>query len=210
LKVVSVNVGQPRPILLRGRVVLTGIYKVPVPGRIPVRRHNLDGDAQADLRVHGGEFKAVYAYPFEHYAYWEAVLERPIQTPGMFGENLTVTGLLEDAVFVGDVFRVGSAMLQVTQPRIPCSKLAAKFKRPQFIKEFLRSGRSGFYLRVLEEGEVETNNSIERIRRDANHVTVRQLLGLTDLGEVDKEVATRALGIDSLPSNSRESIAKLL
>jgi MOSC domain-containing protein YiiM len=144
MKILSVNVAQPRAIQLGTREVMTGIYKEPVLGRVRVVRHNLAGDAQADLRVHGGEHKAVYAYPFEHYAHWERALGRSGFTPGLFGENLTTSGLLEDGICIGDVVRIGSTVLQVTHPRTPCSKLGHKLARPQFVKEFLTSGRSGF------------------------------------------------------------------
>src|SRR5262249_50124324 len=122
MKLLSVNVSRPREVLHDGRVVRTGIFKEPVAGRVLVRRLNLDGDAQADLTVHGGLHKAVYVYPFEHYAFWAQELGRDDFAFGQFGENLTTEGLLEDAVHVGDVFRVGGALVQVSQPRVPCYK----------------------------------------------------------------------------------------
>jgi MOSC domain-containing protein YiiM len=210
MKILSVNVAHPRPIKLGGREVMTGIYKEPVAGRVRVRAHSLEGDAQADLRVHGGEHKAVYAYPFEHYATWERDLGRRGFSPGIFGENLTISGLVEDAVCIGDVLRIGSAALQVTHPRTPCFKLAHKFARPQFIKEFLHSGRSGFYLRLVEEGELGAGDSIEFIRRDPQGVTVRALLGLTDLKEINPALAARALLADGLPPNWRDDVAALV
>jgi MOSC domain-containing protein YiiM len=210
MQILSVNVSQPRAIQVGGREVLTGIYKEPVAGRVRVRRHQLEGDAQADLRVHGGEHKAVYAYPFEHYAHWERELGRSGFAPGMFGENLTTAGLLETELFVGDVLRIGSAVLQVTQPRMPCAKLGHKFARPQFIKEFLVSGRSGFYLRVVEEGELAAGDAVEFVRRDPNGVTVRALLGLTDLNEINPALAARAVQVEALPPNWRDDVAALL
>ena len=189
---------------------MTGLFKEPVPGRVGVRRHSLDGDAQADRRVHGGEHKAVYVYPFEHYAHWERVLGRSNFAPGMFGENLTTTGLLEDVICVGDVFRIGSAVLQVTHPRMPCTKLAHRFARPQFIKEFLVSGRSGFYLRVVEEGALGAGDAVQLIQRDDNGVTVRALLGLTDLDEFNADLAARALRVAALPPSWRDDVTTLL
>lgn len=189
---------------------MTGIYKEPASGRVRVRRHNLEGDAQADLRVHGGEHKAVYAYPLEHYAHWERELGRSGLAPGAFGENLTTSDLLETEVCIGDVLRAGTAVLQVTQPRTPCAKLAHKFARPQFIKEFLLSGRSGFYLRVVEEGELGAGDTVEFVRRDPNGVSVRALLGLTDLHETNPDLAARAMKVDALPTNWREDIIALL
>jgi MOSC domain-containing protein YiiM len=189
---------------------MTGIFKTPVQGRIAVRRHNLDGDAQADLTVHGGEHKAVYAYAEEHYSYWEQALQRRGLAPGMFGENLTTCGLLESTVCVGDIYRIGSAVLQVTQPRTPCAKLAKKFARPQFPKEFLLSGKSGFYFRVVQEGDLATGDEVILLQRDPHQVTVRNVLGLTDLKGFDRELATRALEVEALAPEWREELAVLI
>lgn len=210
MKILSVNVSQPRPIKIGDREVMTGIFKEPRSGRVPVRRHQLEGDSQADTRVHGGEYKAVYAYPFEHYGYWEQRLGRSGFAPGMFGENLTTTGLLEDVICIGDILQVGSAVLQVTHPRMPCAKLAAKFQRPQIIKEFLTSGRSGFYLRVAQEGDLAGGDEIKLVSRDPNEVTVRALLGLTDLNESPPGLAGRAMKLDALPPSWRDDVAALL
>jgi MOSC domain-containing protein YiiM len=189
---------------------MTGIFKSPVSGRVAVRRHNLAGDGQADLTAHGGDYKAVYAYPSEHYPYWEDTLHRRGLVPGMFGENLTTRGLFEDAVCVGDHYQIGTAILQVTQPRTPCFKLAHKFARPQFIKEFLECGKSGFYLRVIQEGELEAGDEVILLQRNPNQVTVRGLLGLTDLNEINRELAARAVTIDAIPPSWREEVAALL
>ena len=160
---VSVNVGTPRPLLTPAKgEVLSGIVKTPVDGRRRVVAHNIEGDRQADLRVHGGETKAVYCYPHEHYARWAEELSRADLVPGQFGENLTTLGLLETQVRVGDRLRVGSALLEVTQPRSPCFKLAARMGLPEFPRLFLRSGRSGWYLRVVEEGDVGAGDVIVR------------------------------------------------
>jgi MOSC domain-containing protein YiiM len=210
MKLLSVNVAQPRAIKLAAGEVMTGIYKEPVGGRVRVRRHNVEGDAQADLSVHGGEYKAVYAYPFEHYAPWERDLGRSGFKPGMFGENLTLSGATEELVCIGDVLRIGTTVLQVTHPRMPCFKLAHKFGRPQFIKEFLLSGRSGYYLRIVEEGELGVGDAIEFIRRDPQRVTVRALLGITDLKEINPDLAKRALLAEGLPPSWREDVAALL
>ena len=149
MQVVSVNVGLPRDVLWKGRTVTTGIFKEPVAGRVQVRKFNLDGDKQADLSVHGGADKAVYLYPVEHYAYWRRELPDMELPWGMFGENLTTEGLLEDGVNIGDRFRVGSAEVVVTQPRMPCQKLAIRFGRSDIIKRFLASGRTGLYVRTM-------------------------------------------------------------
>ncbi len=160
MQIVSVNVGLPREIEWRGEVVRTSIWKAPVPGRVRVVGHNLEGDGQSDLTVHGGADKAVYVYPSEHYPYWQERL-RGIHLPwGVFGENLSVTGLREAEVHVGDVLRVGTAEFQVTQPRLPCYKLGLRFGLPQMEMAFLQSRRTGFYLSVLQEGEVGAGDEI--------------------------------------------------
>ena len=169
MHVVSVNVSLPKAVEWRGRTVMTGIFKEPVAGRIQVRSLGLVGDGQADPSVHGGPAKAVYAYPSEHYPFWRQELERPDLTWGAFGENLTTEGLAERTLRIGTELRVGSALLQVTQPRLPCYKLGIRFGRADMVRRFLASGRSGFYLAVLEEGAVAAGDPIERIpeRRDA-------------------------------------------
>lgn len=159
--VVSCNVGQPIAVSTGNRTVLTGIFKRPVTGRVAVGRFNLEGDRQADLTVHGGPSKAVYAYPAEHYAWWRDEFPDLAMEPGMFGENLTTEGLSEADVSIGQQLRVGTALLQITQPRMPCFKLALKFNRSDIIKRFWKSGRSGFYLSVLEEGEIGAGDAIQ-------------------------------------------------
>src|SRR5215831_1963976 len=152
-QLVSVNVGLPRDVPWKNLEVSTGIFKEPVAGRIAVRKLNLDGDRQADLSAHGGPNKAVYAYPSEHYDYWKREIPEMTLSWGMFGENLTTTGLFESEVHIGDKFRAGSAIVRVTQPRLPCYKLGIKFGRSDIIKRFLASERTGFYFSVLQEGE---------------------------------------------------------
>jgi MOSC domain-containing protein YiiM len=159
----SVNVGLPQPLATPKGEVLSGILKRPVAGRVRVRRLGLEGDGQADLTVHGGLGKAVYAYSHDHYLPWMRELGRGDLPPGFFGENLTVDGMLESDVRIGDIYRIGTAVLQATQPRSPCFKLAARLGLPDFARIFLASGRSGFYLRVLEEGDVGAGDTIERI-----------------------------------------------
>ena len=156
MRVCSVNVGMPQVVIWRDRAVETGIFKEPVMGPVAVRTLNLEGDAQADLTVHGGPTKAVYCYPAEHYDFWRGELDEAVLPWGMFGENLTTEGLLEDSVLIGDRLRVGTALVRVTEPRVPCSKLAVRFQRADMVKRFFASRRTGFYLAVEEEGEVAT------------------------------------------------------
>ena len=177
MRIVSVNVGMPRIVIWQGRTVKTGIFKEPVAGPVPLRRHNLDGDAQADLNVHGGPDKAVYAYPSEHYPAWRTRLNREL-SHGIFGENLTTEGLIEDAVHIGDVFRAGTALLVVTQPRMPCFKLGLRFRDPAMVKTFLQVGRPGIYLAVREEGVVSPGDRIERVAEDESRIAVTDMLRL--------------------------------
>ncbi|MGH9833395.1 MAG: MOSC domain-containing protein [Blastocatellia bacterium] len=210
MKLISVNVGLPREIFWKNRVVTTGIFKEPVAGRVAVRKHNLAGDQQADLSVHGGPDKAVYVYPSEHYEFWRSELPGVDLPWGMFGENLTIEGLMEDEVNIGDRFRIGSSALAVTQPRMPCYKLAAKFGRDDIIKRFLDSGRSGFYLAVIEEGEVGAGDEIERIHRDENDITIAATVNAYVNGAGDQDWLARASRHESLPEGWRKHFQKRL
>lgn len=173
-RIVSVNVGLPRNVEYGDRNVTTGIFKISVEGRVMVVSLGLQGDGQADLTVHGGSQKAVYAYPSEHYEYWQNELQTRLPY-GMFGENLTTQGLLEDSICIGDCFRAGSAELIVTQPRFPCYKLGIKFGSMDIVKRFLASGRSGFYLAVSKEGGVAAGDPLQLITHDANNLTVAEV-----------------------------------
>ncbi len=204
MKVTSVNVSFPRVVSWEGRVVTTGIFKRPVAGRVVVRRLNLEGDGQADLRVHGGPSKAAYVYPSEHYPFWRRELPEMEFAWGMFGENLTTAGLLENEVNIGDRFRIGSVEMIVTQPRIPCYKLNVRFGRKDIVKRFLRSGRSGFYLAVEREGEIGAGDSITRIARDEHDVTVADIARLYVDNAADLSMLRRTLELEALPEDWRE------
>ena len=201
MKLLSVNVGHPLDVISKGKSVTTGIFKEPVEGRVRLRTLNLDGDRQADLNVHGGIDKAVYAYPVKHYDYWHRELPGVELPWGMFGENLTVEGMLESEINIGDQFRIGSAELVVTQPRLPCYKLAVKFGRDDIIKRFLESGRTGFYFAVLKEGEVGAGDPIEMINRDVHRVTVAEITRLYLERKGDHQALKSALGVDALPES---------
>lgn len=202
-RLLSVNVSLPKPVEDEGGIVWTGIFKEPVEGRVALRRLNLDGDGQADLAVHGGPDKAVYAYPAEHYDHWRVELGRELPF-GQFGENFTVTGMLEADTSIGDVYRVGTAVVQVTQPRTPCFKLGIRMGDRRFLKPFLASGRTGFYLRVLEEGEVGAGDPIELVRTDPARLTVAEILRISYRDPDDLEGAKRAASVESLPEAWRE------
>jgi MOSC domain-containing protein YiiM len=190
--------------------VSTGIFKEPVRGRIMLRTLNLDGDGQADLVNHGGIHRAVYAYPIENYDYWRRELGRTDFTFGQFGENFTVEGMLEDSVCIGDVFRVGDALVEVSQPRPPCFKLGIKMGMPRFPKLFLGSGRVGFYLRVLEEGEVSAGDTFDLIESDPERMTVREMSHLLFFDLEDLEGAERALRIRALSPGWHDSFRERL
>ena len=191
---------------LDNRRVLTSIFKAPVSGRIPVRRHNLAGDQQSDLSVHGGPSKAVYAYPHEHYAFWRGELPDVDLQPGHFGENLTVEGLNEDHVHVGDRVRVGTAELVVTQPRLPCYKLAIRFGRADMVKRFHRSGRSGFYLSVHVEGDVAAGDAVEILERNPAAVSITELLQLYFDDGASRERLREVIAIPALPDTWRDEL----
>jgi len=210
MKLISVNIGLPRDVIWQGKRVTTGIFKQPVAGRVMVRSLNLDGDRQADLTVHGGLDKAVYAYPSEHYDYWRSELPG-IDVPwGMFGENFTTVGLLEHTVNIGDCFRIGSAEVRVTQPRMPCYKLGIKFGRADMIKRFLDSQLTGFYFSVLQEGEVEVGDSIELISRDEHNLTVADVTRLYARKADSLAMLRRAVQNEALPANWRDYFRRQL
>jgi MOSC domain-containing protein YiiM len=173
MNLLSVNVCLPKEIAYRGKTVTTGIFKEPVNARLRVGALGLDGDGQADRKVHGGADMAVYAYPYQHYGFWEAELGRRDLTFGSFGENLTITGISEDSTRVRDLFRIGKVLFQVTPPRIPCYKLAIRMAEEfDFPARFQASGRLGFYFRVREQGDVGAGDTVELIDRDENSVTI--------------------------------------
>jgi len=204
VKVLSVNAGLPREVEWRAKVVLTSIFKAPVPGRVQVTRLNIQGDRQSDLSVHGGADKAIYAYPSEHYAFWRNELPGTDFSWGAFGENLTTEGLLEDRVHIGDRFRAGSAEFIVTQPRMPCFKLGIRFNRPDMVKRFLRSGRTGFYLAVLREGDIGAGDSLKLVAEDDSHITVADVVGLYAADAANQDLLRRASELSSLPESWRE------
>jgi MOSC domain-containing protein YiiM len=203
-KILSVNVSLPKELDFEGQTVRTGIFKEPVEGRVRLRTLNLDGDKQADLTVHGGPDKAVYAYPIEHYEYWRRVFTNIEMSNGMFGENLTVDGLKESEVSVGDVFQIGTSKVIATQPRMPCYKLGVKFGRMDILKMFLASGRSGIYFKVLEEGEVGAGDTIEQIRKDPNGITISDVVRLYASDKEDIKMMQLAVKVEPLPDGWKQ------
>src|SRR6266705_1401192 len=201
MKILSLNVGLPREVAWQGKLVTTGIFKEPVKGPVMLRTLNLEGDGQADLTVHGGASKAVYAYPSEHYAFWRAELATMDLPFGMFGENLTTEGLLEDAVYIGDRFRIGEAELMVTEPRMPCYKLGIKFGRADIIKRFLASRRSAFSFAVTREGKVGAGDAIELVGREQQDISVADITRLYAFEKDDLKSLGRAIEVEALPES---------
>lgn len=199
MKLLSVNVGKPRSFDYRGKRVRTGIFKSPVEGRVKANEMNLEGDRQADLRYHGGWSKAVYAYPYEHYDFWRIAFPE-IEFPfGAFGENLTISGILENEIFIGDKIGIGGAVFIVTEPRFPCYKLEIRFNNSEIFSSFQQSNRYGFYLAVEKQGEIEAGETIEIISRDEQQVSITDIIKLKNDLSKDEELLNRALKIEVLP-----------
>jgi MOSC domain-containing protein YiiM len=197
-RILSLNVGKPKQVEVttaarQTTMVLTAIFKSPVEGRVALRRHNLEGDRQADLTVHGGPYKAVYAYPSEHYPYWHEQLPGMDLPYGVFGENLTTEGWDEETVHIGDRFRIGTAVLQVSQPRMPCFKLGIRFNRADIVKRFWLSGRSGIYFSVVGEGEMGAGDAMDRIESAQNSVSVADVVRLYRGDDTDSAKVRLAL-----------------
>ena len=203
MKLISVNIGLPRDVSWQGKTVTTGIFKEPVEGSVMLRMLNLDGDKQADLSVHGGVSKAVYAYPVEHYEFWKSELPHMKLPYGMFGENFTTEGLLEDTVNIGDRFRIGEAEVMVTEPRMPCYKLGVKFGRADMPKRFLASRRTGFYFAVLQEGEVKAGDAIKPLSRDGSDITVADITRLYAFERDDLKLLRRVVQLEALSESWR-------
>ena len=208
MKTLSINVGLPRLVMRNGEPVSTGIFKEPVPGRVMLRTLNLDGDRQADLSVHGGPEKAVYVYPSEHYVFWKQELPEMDLPWGMFGENFTTEGLFETEINIGDRFRIGSAEVMVTQPRMPCYKLGIRFGRTDILKRFLASERSGFYCSVLKEGEVGVGDEFESIDRNSSGVRVVDVTRLYSSDKHNIGLLRRAIETEALPDSWRDYFRK--
>ncbi len=210
MKLLSVNVSLPKEVPYKGKTVRTGIFKEAAQGRVKLGGLNLEGDGQADLVGHGGIYKAVHVYSIENYDYWKRELGRDDFSYGQFGENFTVEGMPDDKVNVGDVFRVGTALVEVTQPRVPCFKLAMKMEMPNFLKVLMPSGRMGFYLRVLEEGEVGAGDVLERVKVGPEQMSVREMFHLLYFAKQKPEGARKALRIPAMSPGWRGSFEEIV
>jgi MOSC domain-containing protein YiiM len=203
-KVLSVNVGQPREVQWKGTRVSTSIFKSPVTGSVDAKTLNLHGDRQADLSVHGGPYKAIYGYPSEHYPYWRKELPQADLPWGAFGENLSTEGLFEDHLHIGDQLRIGSVLVKVTQPRMPCYKLTIRFDRDDMIKRFIDSNTSGFYFSIIEEGQLAAGSTIQIVHRDPAAVAVADIVRLYyNHGRGESDLLERAIHLEALPASWR-------
>ena len=209
-RLLSVNVGLPREILWRGRTVRTAIWKDPVQGKRMVRRLNIEGDAQADLEAHGGEHRAVFVYQMDSYRYWEDKLHRTDFTFGQFGENFTVEGLPDAEVCIGDQYRIGGALFEVTQPRVTCYRIAIRMDEPQMAALLVEHGRPGFYFRVLQEGEVEAGDEIVKVRSGPESMSIVEIDRLLYRPGHPRQKLEQALRIPALSAGWRSSFQALL
>lgn len=210
MKLVSLNVARPHLVVYKGATINTGIFKEPVSGPVQLRTLNLDGDRQADLSVHGGPYKAVYAYPSEHYPFWRQELPGADLPWGMFGENFTTSGLAEDELHVGDRFQIGSSIVMVRQPRTPCYKLAAKLQRDDMPERFLLSGRSGFYFSVEQEGLVAVDDDFQLLQRNEDGITISEMNLLFVREKYNQALLRKAIRTASMPENWREYFSERL
>lgn len=204
MKLISVNVGLPHLVMWNHEPVSTGIFKSPISGRVILRTLNLDGDRQSDLSVHGGPSKAVYGYPSEHYEFWKKEFPEMELPWGMFGENFTTEGLLETELNIGDKFRVGSALVMITEPRLPCYKLGIKFGRSDILKRFLKSELTGFYFAVLEEGELGAGDQMDLVEKCKDDVRVSDITRLYVRDKKNVELLRRAVKVEALPESWRD------
>jgi MOSC domain-containing protein YiiM len=205
----TVSVGGPRLVGSANREVLTSIFKTPVDGPVMIRRHSLDGDRQSDLNVHGGEFKAVYAYRAEDYPWWRGALGHDLESAN-FGENLTVRGLSADAIHVGDVFRAGEAELEATEPRLPCHKLGIRFGDPQMVRRFAEARRWGVYFRVVTEGKVAAGDSLKRIHEDSAAIPISDVARVFLFDRSDAGTLERLATHERLDPSWREAFVERL
>ena len=207
MRINSVNISSGKTVRWQGRSIRTGIFKEPVAGRIAVHAVNLEGDKQSDLRVHGGADKAIYSYDVEDYLFWNRALDSEL-TAGAFGENLTTEGILDRDVYVGDTFRVGTALLQAVQPRLPCFKLGLRFDDDQMPDRFMTAERWGIYFRVLEQGSVAAGDEVEFVSRDPNRVRIADLPRILRGELIDEDLIRRALAVQSMAIGWKNKILR--
>jgi MOSC domain-containing protein YiiM len=205
MKLISLNIGKPQLKTWNGKEILTSIFKYPVNDMRKVSFTNIDGDEQSDLRVHGGINKAVYSYDLSHYEHWKTILPRHDWQHGMFGENLTTEGLPDDEVRIGNIYQIGTAKLQVVQPRFPCIKINIRFNLPDMIERFAEAKRSGIYFKVVEEGALQMNDEIKLVEESPFNVTVSEYVDCYYSKGNDADILSTILSIPYLPQRQRSS-----
>jgi MOSC domain-containing protein YiiM len=208
--ILSVNLGRLERIPLQDRMIKTGIYKFPVAGPVQVTKEGLVGDTQVDRKNHGGPDKAIYVYTEENYQHWATARGEANYGHGHFGENLTVNGLEDHAVYIGDIFSAGETILQITQPRVPCFKLGLKFGDPDFVSTFLTSGRTGFYLRVIQEGMIRSGDTIQLLSQDSRSVAVNNAMRALIKHPDQRRWIDKVLAVDALSSAWRDDLSRRL
>ena len=210
MKITSTNIAKPTTIIWNGNKVTTGIYKKPVDNTILLGNQGVIGDEISDKNVHGGEFKACYLFSTEHYGYWKKLYPNLDWEWGMFGENLTVSGLNEKEIHIGDIYKIGSTLVQVTQPREPCFKFGVKFGASEALKQFIDHGYSGTYIRILEEGYVKSGDTIELVEKAKNSISTWQLFDLLYNKEKNQDHIKLILNNNALPKRKRDKLASFL
>src|SRR6266487_6959929 len=210
MKIVSLNVGRPQEKEWKGKMVRTSIFKKPIFDRRRVSFTNIEGDEQADPRVHGGINKAVYSYDTSHYEYWKNILQRDDWSYGLFGENLTTEGLMDDEVRIGNIYKLGTAKLQAIQPRFPCVKINVRFGLPNMIERFINEERNGIYFKVIEEGDVQVNDAIDLIEESPYKVTIQDFVECYHSKGEDKSILKKILAIPFLPERKRQAFESFL
>jgi len=208
MELLAISLAEPKQVTYDDRLISTGIYKEPVEGPVKASAFGLEGDVQVDLKNHGGKDKAIYVYTVENYRFWERELKKLPLPFGQFGENLTVSGMSDEAVHIGDIFQIGKIVAQISQPRVPCFKLGIKMGDPSFVNVFLTSGRTGFYFRVLEEGEVCPGDKIILLQEDEERLNIQDAMLAIVKGPRQQEIIEKALRIKALSQSWQESLEK--
>jgi len=206
MQIISTNIGKPTTITWRGKSILTGIYKKPTQEPIYLGKEDVKGDIVSDRQVHGGEYKACYIFSSEQYPYWQDLYPNLDWDYGMLGENLTISGLDEKHIHVGDIYKIGSALVQITQPREPCYKFGVKFGTQKVLKQFIEHGYAGTYLRVLKEGYVKKGDEFEIVEKALNSLTVYQFFNLLFTKTKDQELLQLVINNKAIPQRKRDKL----
>ncbi len=210
MKVLSLNIGKTQTIKWKNKFTKTAFFKTPVNEPLPVYYLTIGGDEQADPRFHGGETKAVYAYDIAHYEHWKRILPRDDWSFGMFGENLTTEGLLDSAARIGNIYQIGTAKLQVMQPRFPCMKLNMRFNDSSMVKLFTQQKRNGIYFKVIEEGTIEAGNAIELLETSPYNITVADIVDCHNSYGYNQEQLKQILAIPYLPTSLKKNLEEFI